>query len=750
MLMGSAIGGGSESRSSVGLFWVDVRDYGAKPANGFDCSAAFQAAVDSLAARITARLVVDPSFRTVGTVFIPADTQTYYLSLPVWVDSPFIEIRGEGQGTQIAMMPGVCHPLFIFGLRRAGQLQYNSQTVNLAADSRYRPDLFGKLDATAVPAVGQRWGYRSRGDSLIQSQASPLSAGSQSLDGSYGADHFAETTGLTIEFAVEGPSGGVMPSGLPIAGLGVATKGQTYPFVLYTGADNRYTILFCTQAARFGPSVTRRLDFSSGSLTGVQKIAIQIDLVNAAVSAYVNGVQVATTNSLQADWAPGLHFTENDYFPMLIGNMGGDRPSLGSLTGFDFNLYGFLLSRTVRYLSNGVGQPQTRADAPTATVTDRYRYFTPRYGSESDPGMIGYLTFAENPSNLGRLLSVQGGPAAQNQVGSAFLIHCLQTNPGGIAENGIHDIHLIGGHIYGQNIMVAQVLEMKISGVRSSDSYHGIGSLSLGANYLVRVDDCVLDSSESGYFALDQGLWMRNVYFVSSGRATMRFVGSFVDAQNLFIAFHSNNSQSSIKIHASDYGGNYAFRNMNVDYEGDTFAHTAIYCEAHPYASATSLRLQDIYLGTVGRAAILTLKDHEPFFSTSILVVDNLQANTGDFIAALDLDGPGWYGEIKNLVGIGQSPRIIHRAKYGDVANVVIREAKFKAPPRSSNWHAGAHVLDVPAPSDGQYSEWRCVSGGTYGTAVPPNWAGLSPLNVGLGSLAGYVLNQGYISAALS
>lgn len=284
--MASAIGGGSSSRPASGAFRVDVRDYGANTAYGFDNAPVFQAAVDALAARLAVAHAANPAIRVVGTVFVAQAINYYYFNGPVWVDSPYIEIRGEGEGTVLSMHGTICHPIFIFGLRRQVPAGPGVPKL-LVPDASYRPDLFGKLDSLAASSPGQRWGFRSNGDSLIQSQASPISSGGTGRFGT--ADNWVETNTLTIELAVEGPTTGAMPGNIPIAGIGVAGKGQLYPFSLYTDGPNSYVVLFCTQATPFGPIIVRRFGFSSGLATSVQKVAIQINLGAAQVSAFVNG-----------------------------------------------------------------------------------------------------------------------------------------------------------------------------------------------------------------------------------------------------------------------------------------------------------------------------------------------------------------------------------------------------------------------------------------------------------------------------
>src|SRR5262245_6293731 len=108
--MTAAIGGATApAQPAPGGPWVGVRDLGAKADNGVtDNSVAFQAAVDSLAGRT--------SGTRKGVVFIPSAQGGYYIQKTVWVDVPYVEIRGEGQGTGVYTGPfqNVSH--FQFGI----------------------------------------------------------------------------------------------------------------------------------------------------------------------------------------------------------------------------------------------------------------------------------------------------------------------------------------------------------------------------------------------------------------------------------------------------------------------------------------------------------------------------------------------------------------------------------------------------------------------------------------------------------
>ena len=648
-------------------FVVDVREFGAKADGKFDSAPAFQLAIDTLAARMDKLLPIKSN--AIGLVLVPASPEVYRFSKPVWVDHPFIEIRGEGPGSRIEVFPTNDHPLFIFGLRRIATIPVKGKPVTLVVDERYRTDLYGRLDLSAAGAPRTRWGFRSRGETLIQSQASPMSDGPQHSRGDYTTDHWTETTGLTIETAIEF-GGETLPKALPLFGMGLGPNVQPSPFLMHTGDEpGEVCLQFGTQSEPFGPVTARKVYFQLPIAKGVRRLTVQIDLKQAKTSAFVDGIQVKTSGILGPALVAGLRLAENDYYPLLIADSGGNRPSLGSANGIDWVLYGLLFSKTVRYQDQAPGQTQRRVDR--GKIDDRYRYFTL---PADDPGQIGHFAFTDDPATSGRILTIQGGPASLNHKAAAFIHHSLSNHQGGIIDNAIRDVQLVGGNLYGQNIAVAQVLDLKITGVCSQGAYHAIGSLSHGANYTVKLEDCVLSGNDSGYFGLDQILWARNIVFSTAGRATMRFVGSVVRMENALVTFYAAGNQSTIKIHAGDYGGNYTFEHLIVDYEGDSYAHTAIYAESHPYAPATSLRLNDILLGTVGDTIpILTLRDVLPHNASAYISVDNLQSFTKKVGAVVDVDSPLWRGEIKG-VAVGEGERIHYRGKAGTVSRIVIRE----------------------------------------------------------------------------
>ena len=449
--MAIAVGGSTiPPLNSKGTFWVDVRNYGAKADNGFtDNSVPIQAAIDALAAKLGSN-TNGPK----GIVYIPSAPLPYVVYKTIWVDSPNIEIQGDGWGSQVAMSPFCKHNVFQFGVRRVEQSVINGTWTPVPIDAAHRPDLYGILDSTVVNAPGHMWGLRTNGDSFAQFQASPMSSGPPSAVGGYCSDYWAETTQLTIECCISPPAGQQFPANTPLFGMGLAYW-QPSPITVMTWSQpNTVYVTFVT--SDIGPGYNlgnHNFAFSLAGFTAPFRIAIQIDLVNAVCSAFVNGTQVPfiqAWNLSPTSWRPfapnsGLRFLQNDYFPFMVGVDNIRTPYANSPTGLDLAVYGLRLSNTIRYQNNGAGKPQQRTDSPTAPITDLYAYFT------DDANTIAYLKFNDNPATAQRTISVQHGSVlAYSGVGSGLFMSTA--NSGGIMGNAIRNLCVTPSNGHGQAI----------------------------------------------------------------------------------------------------------------------------------------------------------------------------------------------------------------------------------------------------------------------------------------------------------
>ena len=285
-----AIGGSSSAgNSTVGQLWVNVLDYGARADNGVtDNSGPIQAAIDALAAMMAGVNVAS------GIVYIPSATESYCVTKPIYLDSSNIEIRGDGAGSVVYMIGGA-HPVFIVGVSRVATSYVNGVATPVSIGTANRPDCFGVLDKTAAAAAGTVWGLRTYNNTFVQFQGSAISAGAAVAGATSFSDNWGTTNQLTIEFCIQPPAGTQFQPYTPILGMG--SLGQTgpvqaSPFMVSTGYEaNMIQMMFRT--AEMQPLSVRVFDFLLGTATPPYRVAMQIDLVNAVYSAYVNGVQVA-------------------------------------------------------------------------------------------------------------------------------------------------------------------------------------------------------------------------------------------------------------------------------------------------------------------------------------------------------------------------------------------------------------------------------------------------------------------------
>ena len=751
---GSPAGNGSSTtpaRSDHGTLWVDVRDYGAKADGGVtDNAIPFQAAVDDLKSRMAG------NGQLKGVVFIPSAPTFYVVYSSVFVDGDGIEIHGEGWGTFV--VPNMKQPVFIFGVSRDQTYLLNGVTQHQTVNATNRPDLFGKLDLSAVSGPGSRWGFRTNNNCFAQFQATPLSAGAGASEGLAYSDQYSETNKFTIEFCVEPPDGQRFTPAGRLFACGTGQGTEPSPYTIQVAQPDTIQVTFRTSDIEPGNHnalsyVTYRgFDIPIGAGTGVIRVAIQFDLDNAVCSAFVNGTQVALANLVNMavnsniPFTPhsGLTFVMNDHYPFMIG-MDGHSGGYGYPTGVDVRVYGLRLSNTLRYQNNGSGHPQVRADAPATAVNDGWAYFG------NDANTMCFLRGTDNPATAGRQISVAHGGAVYGGYSSGLIMHSLGS-PNFHAQNAIRNISVGGFGGHGQMISLGALFEFTAENVKATGGYHGIGSFPMISSYYIYLKDCHLDGSDAGYFGAVQLVDASNTYFATSGRVTIRSVGCGMRWENTFVAGWAPVCEAIFKARAYPYGGNFYFTNLNVDFEGYPISRAGIYCEAHTYISATSLVLKDVYFGTLSDAApVIQLKDTQLVGGgvyRAWLSVENVQAYTIDYKSVVDIEGPLWHGEVKGVAMYG--PQITHSQKYGPQVNIVIRDTKYVGPPTQYLWYAGAHSLTVGSPADGQYMEWRCAVTGTYGTPTPPVWVGLNPLTISPNGLAGYVLDKVYITAALN
>ena len=732
--MAFAVGGSSSSHRAFGSLTIDARDFGVQ-ADGNDCSVALQAAVDAAIASVQVR---DGYSRT-AIVRVPSASTNYILNNSVYLDSDQIGIEGEGRGvTCFSAGQFPQRPAFVLGLPRgSGCVRFGNQNTRYGAlDPSYRVDLFGKLDGTVVGGANQRWGIRTKLDSVVQVQI--------------GALLFAWKTQrqFTIEMCVDTGNGGqAMTPNLQIMGRGDIFRPA--PWVITTGADGGIKFTFRT-ADQTGPGAPRRdLSFPLSGV-GPFRISLQIDMDLGQAQAYVNGIQVAVSNST---WPAGLSLIADDWRPFFLGYSADGERGGGFHT--DITFYGFLIAKGLRYKNNGAGQPQRCVDSTLViggqVPNDAFRYYgLSRYDTISGDSLVRFSTI-ESPSSLDRMVTFNEGPGLSERMYSGYLINegAWLSGLGGMSSISLKGL-TIGGKGHAQLIVVGGVLAAQIRDVRSFDGWHGIGSVNLGANYTVDVRDCLLSGTDAAYYGYWQVLNAQNLFFESYGNTIMRMVGSNLSLRDYF-AGASGTADTFFRFHASSYGGGYALSDGYVNMEGDTLTGSSIHLDLEPY-SQNYLSLKNTHFGTTGTAPAIRIRDVDPYSPESGRANAWLSCDNITLISSgplLDIDGPRCFGDMKgipNFVGT----RLTHQKTFGSDCNIIIHESGFVGPPRSFAWYPGAHLLRNERPADGQFLEWRCVKEGTFGSLYPPEFVGTNPVQRSVSGLAGYAFTHLYITAVIN
>lgn len=729
-----AIGGTTASaRPPHGALWVDVRDFGARADGGAtDNTGPIQAAIDALAAKL------DASVYQTGVVFVPSGSQAYALNGTLWLDHDRMTMCGEGGGSILSMNGWYGHTALLLGVYRKETAPDGSPRVASAA---YRPDAFGKLDASAAPSAGVVAGLRTRGDAFAQFQACPLTCGVTSQAGSTFHDNWGETRRLTVEFMLDKPDGAALPPDTQLLGVGAFDPFEASPFLMKCWyAADRLMFVFKTSDQKD----TQNNRYFSFQRTGGWpcRIAVVVDLVAQSAYAFVNGVQVATGDPANMSFGPGLTFASNEHYPFMLGATGLLGPYGGSTA--DLTFYGLRVSATARYQNRGVGQPQTRSDQPGTPLNDAWAYFG------DDPNTVAWLAGDDPVSS--RVIHVRNGGATHGGHSSGLLIHTTPPHPMG--SLGVRDLKIVGAKGYGQGISIGGGIRVRVDNVDVSGGFQGVGSFNQTANYFLYLRDSLLDGADSGYFGCWNLLKAKDVEFASSGRVTIRSVASAGKWDGVTVQRSTPVTENVVKARAGSYGGAFEFNDILIDYEGDTLQGNGsiFHVEAHAQCVATSLRINSAYVGTVGQnCPVVRLRDtapEHPGLHKGDCRIDNLQIGTSIHSGIVEVEGPLWHGEVNGKALTGK--RFTHKQVYGTTTNVTVRETAFVAPPRDSGWYAGAHVLEVRSPADGQYAEWRCVGTGQYGTPTPPAWAGLNPVPASPSGLAAYVSDCGYMGVTLS
>lgn len=655
-----------------GPLWVNVLDFGARADNGAtDNSGPFQAAIDRVSA-------IKGTWGTHGgVVYVPSSAETYGFYDSVFIDHDGITLQGDSRETANLVMMGMAAPVLIVGVRRSEPFLDGGTWKGIKPGPGNRVDLFGKLDFSAAPVARKRWGFRSRGNSFLQFQATPFTLGSKLKEEKNASEGWGDTSAFTLDLCCEPPLGEPFPVNAPLAGMGRVDPLEPGPFLLKVGNDPRTLSLLYRSASMVAedPSRFDGFDFTLGNATPPYRIAVSVDLQAGRWEAYVNGrarpvtgVRTKATMGRIAA-ASGETFAPNRWEPWLVGALGERGPTGQPSSGIDLRVYGLRLSRVARYKADDKGR-QYRVDT-NRPPDDQWAYF----GDDKDT--VAFLPFDDPPSDS-RIVPVVNGGAAYGNRSTGFLFHTK--TPHGARNVVIKDLTIVGAGPYSYGVAVGAVIELHLERLHVRNAAYAIGSILRRDNYRIHLEDLHLEGFESGYFGYEQIIIADRIMFDYSGRNTIKLVGCGSRWRDVLVAFWSPGAEHTFEAIAIGYGGAHTLENFVIDFEGPTYrpGGAAVYCEAHPNRPATSLRLRDCFFGTLGKdVALIELKGAalaNQNFAPGWFDAENVQAYTSQ-PGTLRIDGPLWRGSIRGL-GAGKGVVIENSKRFGPETRITITEPR--------------------------------------------------------------------------
>ncbi len=559
-------------------------------------------------------------------------------------------------------------------MRRTELYDDGKKKWNVKPDASNHPDLAGKLDASAVAGRGQRWGFRSRGSTYLQFQATPWTLGVKDKDGANASDDWGQTSAVTLEVCCEPPDGQLFPPHSTITGTGRIDPMVPAPFFLRAGEDPG-SFEFFYRPSTMSPDEHDKFDgflFDAGDAKPPYRIAVTVDLKAGQWSAFVNGRSRPVRNwrdrskiTTTFPPIPGATFAANHWEPWFVGALGEVGPVGKKTSGIDLRVYGLRVSCGSRYVADTKGR-QLRSDT-NRPPDDAWAYF----GDDKDT--VAFLPFDTPPSDS-RLVPVANGGATYGGRSSGMLLHIYVPQP---ASNiAITDLTLTGSGPYGYGIALGAVIEPHLERLKVSSAAFAIGSFLRRDNYRIHLTDLQLSGSESGYFGYQQMVLADRIVFAYSGRDTIRLVGTSSRWRDVLVAFWSPAVTHIFQAIAHGTGGAHTIENMYVDFEGPVFRPegSAIYCEAHTSRPATSLRMRDCFFGTLGPVPLIELigaPANEPHTGPGWFDAENIQAFE-EKPTILKIDGPLWHGSYRGL-GAGKGLKIENTKRFGAETNITIK-----------------------------------------------------------------------------
>jgi hypothetical protein len=606
-------------------------------------------------------------------------------------------------------------------------------------------DHFVALDTLGDGTLTGCRGVRLKSDQVLATWSGPLD---QPIPyGQFAHKGWGDFRRITINLLLDDRSA-VLPAG-PIYGMGeVLPHGyRPRPFHLISwGSGSWLEFRFATAES---PETYRSFLIAEGTPSGLKRITIQMDLINCAVQAWVNKVQVATfpyinmgptssqTRLLSFAPSDNLRLIPNDYHPFLLGAYGSTTQSRGGGPVMDLTIAGLAISSGLLYGDDGVGTPQRALGGGTVTDSSLAR---PPAGSLM--GRLAIESISPTRALAGREIPViTGGAVAQGYGTSYGLMSPAEQNLncGGWLQNfAFRDFALRGTGWYGDLLSLGGIWNLEVVRMFFDYGFHNIGSPRMGAStYPVALTDLRFGYSfGSSYFGSCHDTEARNFTVLQPVQDVVTTVGSNVHLRGTFVG--ASLGRHTCAFYAEESGGDYRLEDIEIDNEGNVTPTVAsVYMEV-PWVKRTGFTIDGYRTGSIGpRAAVVELRrvqaqaaEHYPIAIRRIqtdqagcLIRTDHTGVSGDIPA--DAPNPDNYSWLELTGGI-------------PTTDLTIRSYRYPVPPGRLVWTDTA-IIEVRRPVLGLPARYRCVRGGEYGTATVPAWRPENVQDDGTGTALGAV-----------
>ena len=590
-----------------------------------------QRAHDALAARVAVELKRNYMAHPTPVLAIPDGE--YTLGRPLWIDCPFLKVRGVGEGSWLHTSALESTPVLVIGIPRAKPA---------VAASHRTPT---RIDATG----GTRSAFSTRSHGRLWAPGTPFGLGQVTKESV--PDHFGSTRCLTLSAAFAFSGG--LPRGQSLLGVG-RWDGEATPYFLGVpdpgDGPDRYRAKF---GVVDGKGVHSQLVVELPA-TGSDIAEWQVDLDAGRASGWVGGVQVASQPIPK-----GLSFVANESMPFVVNDRGGYTPVLAGARQVDFTLGGLSMSVKPRYVDGGVGSKQVRIDRKP--ITNAYRLFA---SDQDDPGLLAHLELHDaEPAEF----RIRGGPMASSRWTRAHLLRDdtfadggNTFGPGSIEVSGLR---ISGQGFYGATMILGPSGNFHANGLNSEGGAYGYAGLN-GPTYQSVYRDCWFSGSDAAILSLLEMASFVEPRFPTAGRCTVRLWASKFDLEGGFVQHHSPDSAHFLKSHSAVDGGQVAIRRLSIDFEGSTYSGSPFVMEGNQGRS-NRFKLAEINAGTMGASPLvrLTSPPNSPGGTASIEGFTAIDGPPGR--PAIKADA-GWSGHVSGGSSGGRADTSVDSPRMSD------------------------------------------------------------------------------------